>query len=67
MSQKSSCGNAVPTQFLCGNAVPMRSSPTTPLNVRDSFVRSFLCQMKELQSQVLGVQRHQQQLMFQSF
>ena len=31
MSQKSSCGNAV----------PMRSSPTTPLNVKDSFVQSF--------------------------
>ena len=35
-------------------------------NVSDLIVQSFLGQMKELQSQVLGLQR-QQQLMFQSF
>ena len=34
-------------------------------NLSDSIVQSFLGQMKELQSQVLGLQR-QQQLMFQS-
>ena len=35
-------------------------------NLSDSIVQSFLGQMMELQSQVLGLQR-QQQLMFQSF
>ena len=45
---------------------PRLDSSSRDRNISDSFVHSFLGQMKELQSQVLGLQR-QQQIMFQSF